>query len=44
MRLSLKGLTPEAMKLLGSTKGKINQKDNDKNLPQLEIAGVILLN
>ena len=32
----------ETMKLLGSTKRKINKDKNDENVPHLEIAEVIL--
>ena len=35
-------LTPETMKLLGSTKSKIKDK-NGENVPYLEIAEVVLL-
>ena len=34
-------LTPETMKLLGSTKSKINKDKNDENVPHLEINEVI---
>ena len=30
-------LTPETMKLLGSTKGKINKDENGETVPHLEI-------
>ena len=36
-------LTPETMKLLGSTKSKITNDKNGKNLPHLEITEVILV-
>ena len=36
-------LTPETMKLLGSTKSKINKDTNGENLPHLEITEVVLL-
>ena len=36
-------LTPETMKLLGSTKSKITKNVNGKNLPHLETAVVILV-
>ena len=35
-------LTIETMKLLGSTKSKINKDKNGENVPHLEIAEVIL--
>ena len=35
-------LTPETMKFLGSTKGKINRNKNSKNVPHLEITEVVL--
>ena len=35
-------LTPEKMKLLGSTKSKINQDKNGENVPHLEITEVVL--
>ena len=35
-------LTPEIMKLLGSTKSKITNDKNDENMPHLEITEVIL--
>ena len=34
-------LTPETMKLLGSTKSKINKDKNRENVPHLEITEVI---
>ena len=34
-------LTPETMKLLGSTKSKINKDKNGENVPHLEITEVI---
>ena len=37
----LKLLTPETMKLLGSTKSKINKDKNGENVPHLEITEVI---
>ena len=40
---SLELLTPETMKLLGSTKNKINKDKNDKNVPHLEITEVVLV-
>ena len=33
-------LTPETMKLLGSTKNKITKDENGKNVPHLEITEV----
>ena len=36
-------LTPETMKLLGSTKVKITKDKNDKNVPYLEITEVVLV-
>ena len=36
-------LTPETMKLLGSTKNKINKDKSGKNVPHLEITGVVLV-
>ena len=36
-------LTPETMKLLGSTKSKITKDENGKNVPHLEITEVILV-
>ena len=36
-------LTPETMKLLGSTKSKITQNETDENVPHLEITEVVLL-
>ena len=36
-------LTPETMKLLGSTKSKIIEDENGKNVPHLEITEVILI-
>ena len=32
---------PEIMKLLGSTKNKINRDENGENVPQLEITEVV---
>ena len=34
-------LSPETMKLLGSTKSKINKDKNRENVPHLEITEVI---
>ena len=39
----LKLLTPEAMKLLGSTKNKITNDENGENVPRLEITEVVLV-
>ena len=36
-------LMPETMKLLGSTKIKINKDINGENVPRLEIAEVLLI-
>ena len=36
-------LTPETMKLLGSTKDKINKDKSGKNVPHLEVTGVVLV-
>ena len=36
-------LTPETMKLLGSTKSKITKNENGENVPDLEIAQVVLV-
>ena len=36
-------LTPESMKLLGSTKSKITKDENGENVPHLEVTGVILI-
>ena len=38
----LKLLTPEMMKLLGSTKNKITKDENGQNVPHLEITKVVL--
>ena len=35
-------LTPETIKLLGSTKSKINKDKNEENVPHLEITEVVL--
>ena len=40
---SLELLTPEAMKLLGSTKNKITKDKNGENVPHLEIIEVVLV-
>ena len=42
-RYSLELLTPETMKLLGSTKNKITKDKNGENVPHLEITEVILV-
>ena len=39
----LEVLTPETMKLLGSTKNKITKDKNGENVPQLEITEVVLI-
>ena len=36
-------LTPETMKLLGSTKSKINKDKNDENVPHLEVVELVLV-
>ena len=36
-------LTPETMKLLGSTKSKIIKGGNDENVPHLEITEIVLV-
>ena len=40
---SLELLTPETMKLLGSTKNKITKNKNGENVPHLEITEVVLI-
>ena len=40
----LERLTPEIMKLLGSTKSKMIKDENGKNVPHLEITEVVLIN
>ena len=40
---SLERLTPEAMKLLGSTETKISKNKNGENGPHLEITEVVLV-
>ena len=40
---NLELLTPETMKLLGSTKNKITKDKNGENVPHLEITEVILV-
>ena len=39
----LEPLTPEKMKLLGSTESKITKDQNGKNVPHLEIVELVLL-
>ena len=36
-------LTPETMKLFGSTKSKINKNENSEYVPRLEITEVVLV-
>ena len=36
-------LTPETMKLLGSTESKINKDKNDENVPHLEVVELVLI-
>ena len=36
-------LTPETMKLLGSTVSKINKNKNDENVPHLEVPEIVLV-
>ena len=38
----LERLTPDTMKLLGSTKSKITKDKNDQNVPHLEIVELVL--
>ena len=40
---SLELLTPETMKLLGSTENKITKDKNGENVPHLEITEVLLV-
>ena len=40
---SLELLTPERIKLLGSTKNKITKDKNSENVPHLEITGLVLV-
>ena len=40
---SLELLTPETMKLLGSTENKITKDKNGENMPHLEITEVVLV-
>ena len=42
-RYYLEHLTPEMIKLLGSTKNKITKDRNGENLPHLEITEVVLV-
>ena len=42
-RYKLELLTPETMKLLGSTKKVVDKDKNGENVPKLEIAGVVLV-
>ena len=42
-RYYLELLTPETMKLLGSTKSKITKYENGENVPHLEITEIILV-
>ena len=37
-------LTPETMKILGSTKSKITKNENDENVPYLKIYTLFLIN
>ena len=39
----LERLTPETVKLLGSTKSKLTKVENDENVPHLEIAEIVLI-
>ena len=43
MNIALNFLTPETMKLLGSTENKITKDKNGENIPHLEITEVILV-
>ena len=40
---SLELLTPETMKLLGSTKNKLTKDENGENVPHIEITEVVLV-
>ena len=40
---SLEFLTPETMKLLGSTKNKTTEDKNGENVPHLQITEVVLV-
>ena len=39
----LERLSPETIKLFGSTKSKITADENDDNVPQLEITEIVLV-
>ena len=39
----LQDLTPERMKLLGSTKSKVTKNENGENVPNLQITEVVLV-
>ena len=41
--MKLLGITPETLKLLGSTKNKITKNENGENVPNLEINEVVLV-
>ena len=43
-RYHLELLTPERLKLLGSTKSKITKDESGENVPHLEITEVVLIN
>ena len=43
LQLTLKLLTPETMKLLGSNESKITKDKNRENIPNLEITEVVLV-
>ena len=43
LRYSFELLTPETMKLLGSTENKISKDKNSENVPHLEITVVVLV-
>ena len=43
MDVILKLVTPEIMKLLGSTKSKITKNKNGENVPHLEIVELVLI-
>ena len=42
-KVDLEFLTPETMKLLGSTKSKITKDKNGENFPYLEITEVLFV-
>ena len=44
IRYYLQILTPQTMKLLGSTKSKITEDKDGENMPHLEITEVVLIN